>query len=68
MCEFVHETYKHKTCQHEEKKPEERDKLIFTSDKLRKFFPKSYTPEQMETTILRLLEQWQRKRHWDIER
>lgn len=67
MCWFVHDTNKHKTCQHEEKKPE-RDKLIFTGDKLRKFFPKSYTPEQMETTILRLLEQWQRKRHWDIER
>lgn len=51
----------------EEKKPEQ-DKLIFTGDKLRKFFPKSYTPEQMETTILKLLEQWQKKRQQDIER
>jgi len=45
----------------EEKKPEQ-DKLTFTGDKLRKYFPKSYTPEQMETTIIRLLEQWQKKR------
>ena len=45
----------------EEKKPEQ-DKLTFTGDRLRKYFPKSYTPEQMETTIIRLLEQWQKKR------
>ena len=51
----------------EEKKPEQ-DKLTFTGDKLRKYFPKSYTPQQMEQTILRLLEQWQRKRQQDIER
>lgn len=51
----------------EEKKPEV-DKVVLPSDKLRKFFPKSYTPEQMERTILKLLEQWQRKRQQDIER
>ena len=51
----------------EEKKPE-MDKVIFTSAKLRQYFPKSYTPQQMETTILRLLEQWQRKRQHEAER
>ena len=51
----------------EEKKPE-IDKVIFTSDKLRQYFPKSYTPQQMESTILRLLEQWQRKRQHEAER
>lgn len=51
----------------EEKKPE-MDKLIFTSAKLRQYFPKSYTPQQMENTILRLLEQWQRKRQQEAER
>lgn len=51
----------------EEKKPE-LDKLTIPSDKLRKFFPKSFTPQQMEQTILRLLEQWQRKRQQDMER
>lgn len=51
----------------EEKKPEQ-EKLTFTGEKLRQYFPKSYTPEQMEKTIIRLLEQWQRKRQQDIER
>ena len=51
----------------DEKKPE-MDKLIFTSAKLRQYFPKSYTPQQMENTILRLLEQWQRKRQQEAER
>ena len=51
----------------EEKKPE-MDKVIFTSAKLRQYFPKSYTPQQMENTILRLLEQWQRKRQQEAER
>lgn len=51
----------------EEKKPEQ-EKLTFTGDKLRKFFPKSYTPQQMEQTIFKLLEQWQRRRQQDIER
>jgi len=51
----------------EEKKPEQ-DKLIFTGDRLRKYFHKSYTPEQMETTILKLLDQWQKRRQHEIER
>ena len=51
----------------EEKKPE-MDKVIFTNAKLRQYFPKSYTPQQMENTILRLLEQWQRKRQHEAER
>ena len=51
----------------EEKKPEQ-EKVTLTGDKIRKYFPRSYTPEQMETTILKLLEQWQRKRQHDMER
>ena len=51
----------------EEKKPEQ-EKVTLTGDKLRKYFPKSYTPEQMESTIIRLLEQWRRKRQQDMER
>ncbi|NLO86275.1 MAG: ParB/RepB/Spo0J family partition protein [Clostridiales bacterium] len=51
----------------EEKKPEQ-DKLTFTGDKLRQFFPKSYTPQQMEKTILILLGQWQRKRQQEVSR
>lgn len=51
----------------EEKKPEQ-DKLTFTGDKLRKFFPKTYTPQQMEQTIFKLLEQWQKKRKQELER
>ena len=42
----------------EEKKPEV-GKITLSSDKLRRYFPKSYTPQQMEQTIFRLLEQWQ---------
>lgn len=51
----------------EEKKPE-IEKVVFTGDKLRRYFPKSYTPQQMEDTILRLLDQWQRKRQHEAER
>ena len=51
----------------EEKKPEV-DKIIFTSDTLQKYFPRSYTPRQMEDTIIRLLEQWQKKRQRDQSR
>ena len=51
----------------EEKKPE-LDKITLTNDKLRKYFPKSYTPQQMEQTILKLLEQWQQKRQRSQER
>lgn len=45
----------------EEKKPEQ-DRITIKNDVLRKYFPKSYTPQQMEDTIIKLLEQWQKKR------
>lgn len=51
----------------EEKKPEV-GKITLSSDKLRRYFPKSFTPQQMEETIFRLLEQWQRRRQRDLER
>ena len=51
----------------EQKKPETY-KLTFTSDTLHKYFPKSYTPKQMEDTILKLLDQWLRKRQRSQER
>lgn len=50
----------------EEKK--EVDRITLTSDKLKQYFPKSFTPRQMEETILKLLEQWQQKRERDMER
>ena len=43
-------------------KEDELDKLVIKNDTLRKYFPRSYTPKQMETIIIKLLEQWQRKR------
>jgi len=42
--------------------------VSFKADALRKYFPKSYTPKQMEDTILRLLEQWQKRRQRDMQR
>ena len=51
-----------------EEKKSDLDKVTFTSDTLRKYFPKSYTPKKMEETIIKLLEQWQRKRQRDQER
>ena len=51
----------------EEKKPP-LDKVILTGEKIRKFFPKSYTPEQMEKVIIKLLETWYRKRMQSHER
>lgn len=51
----------------EEKKPEQ-DKVTFTGDTLRKYFPKSYTPRKMEETIISLLEAWQKKRQRSQER
>ncbi len=45
----------------EEKKPE-TDRVTLTSDKLSKYFPKSYTPQKMEETIIKLLETWHKKR------
>ena len=53
----------------EEKKPE-IDRITITGDRLRKYFPRSYTPKQMEETIIKLLEQWQKqqKRRREAER
>lgn len=51
-----------------EEKKGDLDKVTFTSDKLRKYFPSSFTPQQMEQTILKLLEQWQKKRQREQER
>ncbi len=51
----------------EEKKPEKYD-LTISGDKLQKYFPRSYTPKQMEDTILKLLEGWMRKRQRNQER
>ena len=45
-----------------EEKKAEMDRVTIKNDVLRKYFPKSYTPRQMEETILKLLEQWQKKR------
>lgn len=45
----------------EEIKKGEKNQVTFKGDVLRKYFPKTYTPKQMEDTIIRLLEQWQRK-------
>ena len=44
------------------------DRVTFRNDTLRKYFPKSYTPRQMQDQILKLLEQWQRRRQRDQER
>lgn len=51
-----------------EVKKDAMDKVSFKTDSLRKYFPKSYTPKQMEDTIIKLLEQWQRKREKSMER
>ena len=63
----------------EEKKPEQvrrpdveqpsrEDNVSFSTEKLRKYFPRSYTPLQMENTIIKLLEAWQKKRQRAQER
>lgn len=51
-----------------EEKKGELDKVTLSSDKLRKYFPKSYTPQKMEETILKLLETWHKKRTQQQER
>lgn len=51
-----------------EEKKGEQDKVTLTGDKLRKYFPKSYTPQKMEETILKLLEGWYKKRQQQQER
>ena len=57
MCEVMDEL----------KKPPD-EKLVIKSDVLRKYFPKSYTPQQMEAVIMKLLEQWMKKRSREQER
>ena len=57
MCEIMNEV-----------KKGELDHVTIRNDVLRKYFPKSYTPKQMEDTIIRLLEQWQRKKQRDVNR
>ena len=57
MCEVMDEV---------KKSPD--DKLVIKSDVLRKYFPKSYTPQQMEAVIMKLLEQWMKKRSREQER
>ena len=51
-----------------EEKKDELDKVVIKNDTLRKYFPRSYTPKQMEDTIIKLLEQWQRKLQRQNER
>ena len=51
-----------------EEKKDELDKVVIKNDTLRKYFPRGYTPKQMEDTIIKLLEQWQRKQQRQNER
>ena len=51
-----------------EEKKDELDKVVIKNETLRKYFPRSYTPKQMEDTIIKLLDQWQRKQQRQNER
>lgn len=51
-----------------EEKKDDLDKVTLTGDTLRKYFPKSYTPKKMQETIIKLLEQWQRRHQQQHER
>ena len=51
-----------------EAKKDELDKVVIKNDTLKKYFPRSYMPKQMEDTIIKLLEQWQKKRQRSEER
>ena len=51
-----------------EAKKDELDKVVIKNDTLKKYFPRSYTPKQMEDTNIKLLEQWQKKRQRSEER
>ena len=51
-----------------EEKKSDLDRLVFTTETLRKYFPKSYTPAKMQETIIGLLERWQRNRQQQQER
>ena len=57
MCEILSEV-----------KKGELERVAFKSEQLRKYFPKTYTPKQMTDVILKLLEQWQKKRQRDMAR
>lgn len=57
MCEVMNEI-----------KKDEPDHVTIKNEVLRKYFPKSYTPKQMQDTIIRLLEKWQRSKQRDMER
>ena len=57
MCEVMNEI-----------KKDELDHVTIKNEVLRKYFPKSYTPKQMQNTIIRLLEKWQRSKQRDMER
>ena len=56
MCAVMNET-----------KKEELDKVTINNEVLRKYFPRSYTPKQMQDTIIKLLENWHKKRQKNIE-
>ena len=51
-----------------QEKKSEKDTVTIKNETLRKYFPRSYTPKQMEDTIIKLLEQWQRKQQRQNER
>ena len=51
-----------------EAKKDELDKVVIKNDTLKKYFPRSYTPRQMEDAIIKLLEQWQRRQQRQNER
>ena len=51
-----------------EEKKSDMDKVTLRSDTLRRYFPKSYTPKQMERTIIKLLDVWQKQRQKNQER
>ena len=51
-----------------EEKKSELDTVTIKNDTLGKYFPRNYTPKQMEDTIIKLLEQWQKKRQHSEER
>ena len=50
-----------------EEKKAETEKLTFSMDAIRKYFPRSYTPKRMQETIIKLLEAWQKKRQRNHE-
>jgi ParB family chromosome partitioning protein len=52
----------------EQKKPELSSNITLSGDKLKKCFPKSYTPAQIENTIFKLLDSWLRKRQREESR